>query len=125
MEILTNDLPAMQQRVTRRAFLGRAGTGLGALALAACYWLIEARGFRRWAMPFAWFGVNALALFFLSTLVAKLLIMIRVGPEATRLHAWLFERLFAPWAAPLDASLAWALAYAVRFVVPGWAATES
>ncbi len=92
--------------------------GLAALALAACYWLIEARGFRRWAVPFAWFGVNALALFFLSTLAAKLLILIRVGPEATRLHAWLFERLFAPWAAPLDASLAWALAY----VLVWWAA---
>ena len=74
--------------------------GLAALALAACYWLIEARGVRRWAEPFAWFGVNALALFFLSTLAAKLLLLIRVGPEATRLHAWLFQRLFAPWAAP-------------------------
>jgi predicted acyltransferase len=94
--------------------------GLGALALAACYWLIEARGFRRWAMPFAWFGVNALALFFLSTLVAKLLIMIRVGPEATRLQAWLFERLFAPWAAPLDASLAWALAYVLLWWGAMW-----
>lgn len=85
--------------------------GLAALALAACYWLVEARGVRRWALPFAWFGVNALALFFLSTLAAKLLIMIRVGPDATRLQAWLFERLFAPWAAPANASLAWALAY--------------
>ena len=61
--------------------------GLAALALAACYWLVEARGVRRWALPFAWFGVNALALFFLSTLAAKLLIMIRVGPDATRLQA--------------------------------------
>jgi predicted acyltransferase len=85
--------------------------GLAALALTACYWLVEARGFRRWAVPFAWFGVNALALFFLSTLAAKLLLLIRIGPEATRLHAWLFERLFAPWAAPINASLAWALAY--------------
>ena len=47
-----------------------------------------------------------------------LLILIRISPEATRLHAWLFERLFAPWAAPLDASLAWALAY----VLVWWAA---
>ena len=85
--------------------------GLAALALAGCYWLVEARGLRRWALPFAWFGVNALALFFLSTLAAKLLLIIRVGPDATRLHAWLFERLFAPWAAPVNASLAWALAY--------------
>jgi hypothetical protein len=35
MEILTDDLDAMCQRFTRRAFLRRGGTGLGALALAA------------------------------------------------------------------------------------------
>ena len=90
--------------------------GLAAVTLSGCYWLVEARGFRRWAWPFAWFGVNALALFFLSTLAAKVLLLVRVGPEATRLHAWLFERLFAPWAVSLNASLAsvsfaWALAY--------------
>ena len=97
--------------------------GLAALALAACYWLVEARGFRRWAVPFAWFGVNALALFFLSTLAAKLLLLIRIGPEATRLHAWLFERLFSPWAAPLNVSLAWAsLAWALAYVLVWWGA---
>lgn len=87
--------------------------GLAALALAACYWLVEVRGFRWWAAPFAVFGVNALALYFLSTLAAKALILIRVGPEATRLQAWLFERGIAPWAAPVNASLAWALLYVV------------
>ena len=90
--------------------------GLAAVTLSGCYWLVEARSLRRWAWPFAWFGVNALALFFLSTLAAKVLLLVRVGPEATRLHAWLFERLFAPWAVSLNASLAsvsfaWALAY--------------
>jgi len=35
MEILTDDVRAMRQRLTRRAFLGRSGTGLGALALGA------------------------------------------------------------------------------------------
>src|SRR5258705_13086824 len=34
MEILTNDVREVRPRLTRRAFLGRAGTGLGALALA-------------------------------------------------------------------------------------------
>ena len=97
--------------------------GLAALTLAACYWLIEARGVRRWAWPFAWFGVNALALFFLSTLAAKLLILIRVGPEATRLQAWLFERLFAPWAASLNVSLAGvSLAWALVYVLVWWGA---
>jgi len=35
MEILTDDLRAMRERFTRRAFLGRSGAGLGALALAS------------------------------------------------------------------------------------------
>lgn len=86
-------------------------SGLAALALALCYWLIEVRGLRGWAGPFVLFGLTALPLFFLSTAVARLLLVIRVGPEHTRLHAWLFTHLFAPWAAPVNASLAFALAY--------------
>ena len=35
MEIVTDDLRAMRERFTRRAFLGRSGAGLGALALTA------------------------------------------------------------------------------------------
>ena len=97
--------------------------GLAAVTLSGCYWLVEARGFRRWAWPFAWFGVNALALFFLSTLAAKVLLLVRVGPEATRLHAWLFERLFAPWAASLNTSLASvSLAWALAYVLIWWGA---
>ena len=97
--------------------------GLAAVTLSGCYWLVEARGFRRWAWPFAWFGMNALALFFLSTLAAKVLLLVRVGPEATRLHAWLFERLFAPWAASLNASLASvSLAWALAYVLIWWGA---
>jgi predicted acyltransferase len=91
--------------------------GLALIALAACYWLIEAQGYCRWAVPFAALGVNALALFFLSTLMAKLLILVRVGTENASLHALLFNRLFAPWASPVNASLA----FAVTFVLLWWA----
>ena len=35
MEILTDDLRAFRERITRRAFLGRSGAGLGSLALGA------------------------------------------------------------------------------------------
>jgi len=55
--------------------------GLALITLAACYWLIEVRGHRRWAVPFVVFGVNALALYFLSTAVARVLVLIHVGPE--------------------------------------------
>src|SRR5881296_3533167 len=83
--------------------------GLALLVLAACYWAIEIRGWRRWAAPFVVLGVNALALFFLSTLVAHVLTLIRVGNIT--LHTLIFERVFVPWASPINASLAYAAAY--------------
>ena len=94
--------------------------GFALIALAGCYWLIEVRGYRRWAVPFSALGVNALALFFLSTLVARLLILIQVGAESTSLHALLFDRLFAPWASPVNASLAFATAYVLAWVAAMW-----
>jgi predicted acyltransferase len=78
--------------------------GLALLVFAACYWAIEIRGWRRWATPFVVLGVNALALFFLSTLAA--VVLIRSGA-----HKVVYQSLFAPWAAPVNASLAFAVAY--------------
>ena len=83
--------------------------GLALLVFAACYAAIEIRGWRRWATPFVVLGVNALALFFLSTLVARVLTLIHVGDGT--LQTWIFERGFAPWASPIDASLAYAVVY--------------
>lgn len=91
--------------------------GLAAVALAACHWLVEARGWRGWAAPFAVFGVHALVLFFLSSLMAKLLVIVRVGAGGPRLQAWLFDRLFAPWTDPVNASLAYALVYVLLWWV--------
>jgi predicted acyltransferase len=96
-------------------------SGFAALGLAVCYWVIEVRGARRWASPFVLLGLTALPLFFLSTAMARLLLVIRVGPEHTPLHAWLFTHLFAPWAEPVNASLAFALAYVLLWWALMWA----
>jgi len=71
---------------------------------------------RRWATPFVVLGVNALALFFLSTLVARVLTLIHVGDGT--LETWIFARVFAPWASPINASLA----YAVTYLLLWWGA---
>jgi predicted acyltransferase len=99
--------------------------GLAALVLAACHWVIEVRGRRGWAAPFAVLGVHALTLFFLSSLMAKLLFIVRVGAGGPRLQAWLFEHVFAPWASPVDASLAYALAYVLVWWALMWALDRS
>ena len=97
--------------------------GAALLFLAGCYWLAEVRGWRTWTWPFVILGVNALALFFLSSLVARLLIVVKV-PRASGyspLQALLFDRLFAPWATPINASLAYAVAYLALWFAVMWA----
>ena len=95
--------------------------GLCALTLALCYWVVEVRGWRGWTRPFVVLGLTALPLFFLSSLVARLLYLLRVRPGGPRLQAWLFDHLFAPWLPPLDASLAYALAYVLLWWTLMWA----
>jgi predicted acyltransferase len=68
-------------------------------------------------------GLNALAVFFLSTLVARFLIAIQVsgaGGQPRALHAVLYDALFAPWAAPPLASFAWALANVLLWLLAMW-----
>jgi predicted acyltransferase len=93
--------------------------GLALLLFAVCYWAIELRGRRRWAAPFVVFGVNALLLFFFSTLMARALTLIHVG--GATLQRALFDRAFAPWASPINASLAYAIAYLLFWWLVLWA----
>lgn len=43
--------------------------GLGAILLATFYYLIEIRGWRRWAQPFVWIGMNAITIYLVTGLV--------------------------------------------------------
>ena len=97
--------------------------GAALLGLAACYWLIEIRRSRWWTGPFRILGVNALAVFFLSTLLAILLARISIPGTDGRPHslqAIVFDALFAPWTSPAAASLAWAAANVVLWLVILW-----
>ncbi len=103
-------LPLNKSLWTSSYVLFTAGAALEALAV--CYWLIDVRGYRRWAFPAIVYGLNALAVYFLSGLVTILLIRIRVG-EDQRLWGWIYDNLFLSWLEPVNASLAMGLAYVV------------
>ena len=97
-------------------------SGMACHFLAVCYWLVDLRGYRRWAQPFVWYGMNAILAFFLSSLVARMITLVRVPAEGASvpLKTFLFDRLFAPWASPLNASLAFAVAYVLLFLALMW-----
>jgi len=88
-------------------------SGAAIVCLSLLYWLIEVREYRKRAQPAVIFGVNAIALFVLSGLVTRLLIRIHVDgdPDPITVKQWLLETLFASWASPMNASLAFALTY--------------
>ena len=54
--------------------------------LAFLYWVVDVRGWRRFVTPAVIFGRNALAVFVLSGLVTKSLMLYRVESVATSLY---------------------------------------
>ena len=98
--------------------------GAALLVLAVCFWLIEVKGSTWWTTPFVILGVNALAVFFLSTLLAIGLARVHVpdgAGQSRALQAVLYEHLFAPWLKPAAASLAWALGNVLLWLAAMWA----
>ncbi len=93
--------------------------GLALELLALCYWAIDIKGYKKWAKPFVIFGVNALALYVLSGLLARVLgiiPMMKIDGTPGDLKTFLYEHLFATWLAPVNASLAFALSYVLLWL---------
>ena len=84
-------------------------TGAALLLLAATYWLVDLKHRERWALPFTIFGTNAIAAFFGSTLLAKILLL-------TQWQGRLYRHSFGAWLPDYVASLAWALAYVLLWL---------
>ena len=97
--------------------------GLALQFLALCYWLIDIKGYRRWAWPFEVFGVNALALFVGTGLMVKLMGLIKLPREdGTQISSqgWIFQKFFLSWAQPINASLAYAIAFILLWLFLMW-----
>ncbi|MDI1318714.1 MAG: DUF5009 domain-containing protein [bacterium] len=121
-ELMSVWLPINKNLWTSSYTVFMAGWAMG--LLAAFYWLIDVRGWRRWAAPFVWYGMNALALFVLSGLVAKLLGLIQwAGTDGTAkvsLKGWIYAHGFTPFASPINASLLFAVAFVLFFLGVAW-----
>ncbi|MCI0486677.1 MAG: heparan-alpha-glucosaminide N-acetyltransferase domain-containing protein [Blastocatellia bacterium] len=88
--------------------------GMALQFLGLFYWLIDVKGFRRAAAPFVIFGVNALAVYALSSMVAIAIdtwnVAGRSGSPET-IKEFSYNLIFASWASPVNASLLWAFSY--------------
>lgn len=98
--------------------------GLALCFLGFCYWLVDIKDYKKWAKPFVIFGVNALALFVFSGLTSKLFGLIKVSADAegksVSLQKWIFDSIFLPLAAPVNASLMYAVSYILFWLFLMW-----
>ncbi len=87
--------------------------GAALVVLAACYWLCDVRGQRKLFYPAVVFGVNPIAVYVLSGIMADILGIIPVGAgdQSMNLKDWLFTNAFLSWATPEVASVAYAIIY--------------
>jgi predicted acyltransferase len=93
--------------------------GWSSLWFGAFYWAIDVRGWRRWAPPFTIYGMNALAMFVLAGIVARLLDLIRWTDAAgarISLKGAIYDGLLLSWLSPVNASLAFAVGFVLVFL---------
>ncbi len=96
--------------------------GIAMLLLALCYWLVDQRGWRRWAAPFQVFGRNAILAYALATIVAEISIdfQFRISGRMRTLHGWVYEAFFRPYANSKNASLAFAVCFVFVILLLLW-----
>ncbi|CAN5235367.1 hypothetical protein BH10ACI1_BH10ACI1_12070 [soil metagenome] len=98
-------------------------SGLALCFLGFCFWLIDIKGYKKWTKPFVIFGMNALALFVFSGLLAKVMGIIKVGEidgKPLSLQQWIFNNIFLSIAAPINASLAFAVSFILFWLFLMW-----
>lgn len=97
--------------------------GMALCFLGVCYWLIDIKGYKIWTKPFVIFGVNALALFVGSGVMARILGLIKVGEadgKSISLQQWIFTNIFLTIGAPINASLAYAICFILVWLFICW-----
>jgi len=94
--------------------------GAGLVLLAGFFWAMEIRGAKSWAKPFVVYGMNAIAVFVASGLLAKQMGLTRVGSNEVPLKSWIYNELFAAWAGPLNGSLFFAVTYVLFWLGLMW-----
>lgn len=98
-------------------------SGLALCFLGFCYWLIDIKGYKKWTKPFVIFGVNALALFVGSGIMAKCMYLIKVADGKggqTSLQGWIFDNIFLTIASPINASLLYAISFILLWLFLMW-----
>lgn len=92
--------------------------GMAAVSIATIMWMVDVQGWRRWTKPFVIYGTNPMVAFVGSGVLARCiytLFKVDYGGERIALQAAIYRSLFASWLSPVNASLAFAIAFVLLF----------
>src|ERR1019366_9384503 len=127
-QIMNYWLPINKKLWTSTYAVFMAGMSMNIFAI--CYWLVDVKGFKTWAKPFAIYGMNAITVFVLTGLLGRILNLVPAGAANGRplvLTTWLarhlkaaFECLAGPLATPKNSSLLYALMYVALMYGVAW-----
>lgn len=91
------------------------------------YFLIDAKGYKLWAYPFVVYGMNAIFVFVLSGVIAKILYMWKFNVQLSdgtfadvSIKTLLMQNIFEPNLSPLNASLAFAVVWIIFMFCIVW-----
>jgi predicted acyltransferase len=96
--------------------------GLAMIVLGITIFLVDVRGYTKWAKPFVVFGANPLFIYTLSGIIARMMIYLFQWKDSldsvTTLKAWLYTRFFVPLA--LGNRVIGSLLYALALILLYW-----
>ena len=73
--------------------------GLAVAVLALCHWMLDVRRWRRWSIPFAALGRNALAVYVLSVAADNLMTRWNLNPRGASIKWEVYWYGFGSWLA--------------------------
>lgn len=98
-------------------------SGIASILLAVFFWLIDIKGYVKWAHPLIVYGMNPLFIYLLNGIWVRSIIYLIHLPlegESVSGYYWLYNAVFAPLAGNMAGSLLFALFHGVLFWFVGW-----
>ncbi len=98
-------------------------TGWALVVLSFLYFLIDVKGYKKYAKPLVIFGLNPLIVFILAGVFARLMGLIKIQTEPEKfisLHQYLYHNYFTQVGSPINASLLWAICFMLLMYLISW-----
>ncbi|GJM36186.1 MAG: hypothetical protein DHS20C18_51870 [Saprospiraceae bacterium] len=97
--------------------------GIALLCLGVIYWLVDVLDYKRWTKPFVVYGMNALFVYIMSGIIAKLSFFYKVSNingESVTLKTWIYDTFYLSWLSDFNASLAYGLSNVLLLWFIAW-----